>query len=141
MARLGRQTLPPLAILHCKHYRINAMKIITIEEEAWQQLNSRINAIADYLKKQEDKSYDDLWLNNHEVCQYLHISEKTLWRMRTKGEIAYSKMYGQYFYTIGAIKDMLNAYAVQSSDEFVQELMAKGKSYIEKGRQLKTDKK
>jgi len=27
------------------------MKIITIEEEAWQQLNSRINAIADYLKK------------------------------------------------------------------------------------------
>lgn len=117
------------------------MKIITIEEEAWQQLNSRINAIADYLKRQEDKSYDGLWLNNHEVCQYLHISEKTLWRMRTKGEITYSKIYGQYFYTIGAIKDMLNANAIQSSDEFVQELMAKGKSYIEKGRKLKTDKK
>ncbi len=99
------------------------MKIITIEEEAWQQLNSRINAIADYLKGQEDKSFDDLWLNNHEVCQYLHISEKTLWRMRTKGEIAYSKIYGQYFYTIGAIKDMLNANAIQSNDEFVQELI------------------
>ncbi|ULT46679.1 hypothetical protein KRR40_02755 [Niabella defluvii] len=27
------------------------MKIITIEEEAWKQLNSRINAIADYLKR------------------------------------------------------------------------------------------
>ena len=117
------------------------MKIITIEEEAWQQLNSRINAIADYLKRLGDTSYDDLWLNNHEVCQYLHISEKTLWRMRTKGEIAYSKIYGQYFYTIGAIKDMLNANAIQSSDEFVQELMAKGKSYIEKGRKLKADKK
>ncbi len=117
------------------------MKIITIEEEAWQQLNSRINAIADYLKRQEDKSYDDLWLNNHEVCQYLHISEKTLWRMRTKGEIAYSKMYGQYFYTIGAIKDLLNANAIQSSEEYVQELMVKGKSYIEKGRKLKADKK
>lgn len=60
------------------------MKIITIKEEAWQQLNSRINAIADYLKRQEDKSYDELWLNNHEVCQYLRISEKTLWRMRTQ---------------------------------------------------------
>lgn len=117
------------------------MKIITIEEEAWQQLNSRINAIADYLKRQEDKSYDDLWLNNHEVCQYLHISEKTLWRIRTKGEIAYSKMYGQYFYTIGAIKDLLNANAIQSSDEYLQELMVKGKSYIEKGRKLKADKK
>lgn len=117
------------------------MKIITIEEEAWQQLNSRINAIADYLKKQEDKSCDDLWLNNHEVCQYLHISEKTLWRMRTKGELAYSKIYRQYFYTIGAIKDMLNANAVQSTDEYVEELIAKGKSYIEKGRRLNTDKK
>ncbi len=117
------------------------MKIITIEEEAWQQLNSRINAISDYIKKQEDKSYDDLWLNNHEVCQYLHISEKTLWRMRNNGDLAYSKIYGQYFYTIGAIKDMLNANAVQTSDEYVKELMEKGKSYIEKGRKLKTDKK
>lgn len=116
------------------------MKIITIEEEAWQQLNNRINAIADYLKRLEDTSYNDLWLNNHEVCQYLHISEKTLWRMRTKGEITYSKMYGQYFYTIGAIKDMLNANVVQSSYEFVQGLMSKGKSYIEKGRKLKSEK-
>jgi len=114
------------------------MKIITIEEEAWKQLNSRINAIFDYLKRQEDISYDDLWLNNHEVCQYLHVSEKTLWRMRSKSEIAYSKIYGQYFYTIGAIKDMLNANAVQSSDAYVQGLMAKGKSYIEKGRKLKS---
>lgn len=116
------------------------MKIITIEEEAWKQLNSRINAISDYLKKLDDKSYDDLWLNNHEVCQYLHISEKTLWRMRNNSELAYSKIYGQYFYTIGAIKDMLNANAVQTSDEYVKELMEKGKSYIEKGRRLKSDK-
>ena len=127
-----------LCIVNFKSY---AMKIITIEEEAWDQLNNRITAIADYLKRLDDTSYDDLWLNNHEVCQYLHISEKTLWRMRTKGEIAYSKIYGQYFYTIGSIKDMLNANAVQSSDEYVHELIAKGKSYIEKGRKLKTDKK
>ena len=117
------------------------MKIITIEEEAWKQLNNRINAIADYLKRLDDTSYNDLWLNNHEVCQYLHISEKTLWRMRTKGEITYSKMYGQYFYTIGAIKEMLNANAIQSSEEYILELMAKGKGYIKKGRKLSENKK
>ncbi|MCT3918936.1 helix-turn-helix domain-containing protein [Elizabethkingia anophelis] len=114
------------------------MKIITIEEEAWQQLNNRINSISDYLKSLSEPDYDNLWLNNHEVCQYLHISEKTLWRMRTKGEISYSKIYGQYFYTIGAIKDMLNANVVQSGDEYVQELMDKAKSYIAKGRKLKS---
>jgi hypothetical protein len=117
------------------------MKIITIEDEAWTQLISRINTISDYLKKIENTNYDDLWLNNHEVCQYLHISEKTLWRMRTNGIITYSKIYGQYFYTIGAIKDMLNANAVQSSNEYIQELMEKGKSYIEKGRKLNASKK
>lgn len=116
------------------------MKIITIDEEAWKKLNDRIDAIAEYVKGLENTSYDELWLNNHEVCQYLHISEKTLWRMRTKGEITYSKIYGQYFYTIGAIKNILNANAVQSSDEYIKELMAKGKSYIEKGRKLKSSK-
>ncbi|TDQ10209.1 helix-turn-helix domain-containing protein [Pedobacter metabolipauper] len=116
------------------------MNIITIEEEAWKKLSSRISAISEYIKKMEDTSYDDFWLNNHEVCQYLHISEKTLWRMRNNDDLAYSKIYGQYFYTIGAIKDMLNANAVQTSDEYVKELMEKGKSYIEKGRRLKSDK-
>lgn len=114
------------------------MKIITIEEEAWRLLNERIKSISEYILKLEDTSYDSLWLNNHEVCQYLHISEKTLWRMRTKGEITYSKLYGQYYYTIGAIKDILNAHAVQTSEEYMQELMAKGKSYIEKGRKMKS---
>ncbi len=112
------------------------MKLITIKEEDWQKLNNSINAISDYIKRIEDNGYDDLWLNNHEVCQYLHISEKTLWRMRTKGEITYSKIYGQYFYTIGSIKEMLNTNAIKSSDEYVQELMAKSKNYIEKGRKL-----
>lgn len=116
------------------------MKILTIEEEAWKQLNDRLKSISEYILKLENTSYDDLWLNNHEVCQYLHISEKTLWRMRTNGELTYSKIYGQYFYTIGAIKNMLNANAVQTSDEYVEELIAKGKSYIEKGRKLNTNK-
>lgn len=116
------------------------MNIITVDEEVWKHLNERLKAISEYILKLEDTSYDSLWLNNHEVCQYLHISEKTLWRMRTNGQIAYSKMYGQYYYTIGAIKDMLNAHAVQTSDEYMQALMAKGKSYIENGRKIKAEK-
>ena len=114
------------------------MKIITIEEEAWRQLNDRINAISDYVNRQEDTSYDDLWLNNHEVCQYLHISEKTLYRMRKSGDLAYSKFYGQYFYTIGAIKAMLDANAFQSNDAYIKELTEKGKMYLEKGRKIKS---
>jgi predicted DNA-binding transcriptional regulator AlpA len=70
------------------------MKIITVDEEVWKHLNERLKAISEYILKLEDTSYDSLWLNNHEVCQYLHISEKTLWRMRTKGQIAFQKCTG-----------------------------------------------
>lgn len=116
------------------------MNIITIEEEAWKQLNDRLIFITEYILKLEDTSYNELWLNNHEVCQYLHVSEKTLWRMRTNGELAYSKFHGQYFYTIGAIKKILNTNAVKNSDEYLEELMDKSKSYIEKSRNLNSKK-
>jgi hypothetical protein len=36
---------------------------------------------------------------------------------------------------------MLNANAVQTTDEYVEQLMAQGKSYIEKGRKLKSGNK
>ncbi|MCT3897508.1 hypothetical protein HZP71_06605 [Elizabethkingia anophelis] len=42
-------------------------------------------------------------------------------------------------FTICAAIDMLNANAVQSSEEYVQELKDKAKSYIAKGRKLKTN--
>lgn len=42
------------------------------------------------------------------------------------------------FYTIGSIKDMLNANAIQSSDEFVKELMAKVKDRKKIGRNHKS---
>ncbi|WP_394356900.1 helix-turn-helix domain-containing protein [Sphingobacterium spiritivorum] len=70
------------------------MNIITVDEEVWKHLNERLKAISEYILKLEDTSYDSLWLNNHEVCQYLHISEKTLWRMRTNGQIAFQKCTG-----------------------------------------------
>lgn len=114
------------------------MKTISIEEEVWNLLNSRITAISEYLQKLEDTNYDDLWLNNHEACQYLNTSEKTLWLMRPNEDFSCSKIYDQYFY--GTIINMLNANVVQTSSKYVQELMAKGKSYIEKERKLKKNK-
>ncbi|WP_281346849.1 hypothetical protein [Sphingobacterium humi] len=33
------------------------MKLITIEEEAWNRLNERIRAISEHILKQKDRSY------------------------------------------------------------------------------------
>lgn len=116
------------------------MKVIMVEENVWKQLNERIDAIADYVKRQEDKSYDDLWFNNREVCQYLKLSEKTLYRLRVKGDLTYSKICGQYFYTLCAIKDMLKTNVVKSTGQHLQELIEKGREHIKKGRSLRLPK-
>ena len=80
-----------------------AMNLITIEESAWKALMEQLQSIENRLK-QEPIEWDYLWLNQKEICQYLHLSEKTLWRMRKRNEITYSKIYGQYFYTLGSIR-------------------------------------
>lgn len=101
------------------------MKKIIIEE-TWEQLNAKTNALSEFIKKVK-KTLIMM------ICWYkipnLHLSEKPLWCMCTNGEITYFKIYGQYFYTIGSIKEMLDANAVQISNNRVQELMTKGRGY------------
>lgn len=59
------------------------MNLITIEESAWKALMEQLQSIENRLK-QEPIEWDSLWLNQKEICQYLHLSEKTLWRMLPK---------------------------------------------------------
>ncbi len=112
------------------------MNLITLEESAWKAILEQLQSIRKHIEK-DTSHWDELWLNQHEVCQYLHLSEKTLWRMRKNGEITYSKIYGQYFYTLGSIQKLLDANVVKSTDVYVQELTEKAKSYVEKARHFK----
>ena len=57
----------------------------------WKHLNERLKAISEYILKLEDTSYDSLRLNNHEVCQYLHISEKIVAYAHQRAD-SFSKM-------------------------------------------------
>lgn len=115
------------------------MEIITVESKVWKELNEKIKYILEHLqhREKEENCYDDLWLNNHEVCEYLHISSRTLSRMRKRGEITYSKIHGQYFYTLGGIRRMFQSRRIRSNEEYLQDLIEKGKQYVEKGRNFR----
>ncbi|AZZ58450.1 helix-turn-helix domain-containing protein [Riemerella anatipestifer] len=115
------------------------MKLITIEENQWLQLRQEIQFIREYIQKQSQsiEIIDQLWLNNHEVCQYLHLSEKTLWRMRQNNEITYSKVHGQYFYTLGSIRKLMEFNVVKSTEDYLENLTQKAHSYVKKGRPIK----
>ena len=112
------------------------MNLITIEESAWKALMEQLQSIENRLK-QEPIEWDSLWLNQKEICQYLHLSEKTLWRMRKRNEITYSKIYGQYFYTLGSIRKLLISQSVENTESYLQSLTQKAKGYVEKARYFK----
>ena len=112
------------------------MNLITIEESAWKALMEQLQSIENQLK-QEPIEWDSLWLNQKEICQYLHLSEKTLWRMRKRNEITYSKIYGQYFYTLGSIRKLLFSQSVENTESYLQSLTQKAKGYVEKARYFK----
>ena len=112
------------------------MNLITIEESAWKALMEQLQSIENQLKK-EPIEWDSLWLNQKEICQYLHLSEKTLWRMRKRNEITYSKIYGQYFYTLGSIRKLLFSQSVENTESYLQSLTQKAKGYVEKARYFK----
>ena len=113
-----------------------AMNLITIEESAWKALMEQLQSIENQLK-QEPIEWDSLWLNQKEICQYLHLSEKTLWQMRKRNEITYSKIYGQYFYTLGSIRKLLFSQSVENTESYLQSLTQKAKGYVEKARYFK----
>ena len=63
------------------------MEIITIESSAFKELTEQIRDIAAFVRKHEAAIKEDIspqkeYLTSKEVCELLHISNRTLQRMR-----------------------------------------------------------
>ncbi|MFA5044300.1 MAG: hypothetical protein WC542_00020 [Paludibacter sp.] len=64
------------------------MEVITIESNAFKELEAKINLIAKLLIEQQlytNEYCNDRDVNNYDVCSLLKINESTLRRLRSKG--------------------------------------------------------
>jgi hypothetical protein len=64
------------------------MEVITIESNAFKELEAKINLIAKLLLKQQlytNEYCNDTNVNNYDVCSLLKINESILQRLRSKG--------------------------------------------------------
>lgn len=64
------------------------MEVITIESNAFKELEAKINLIAKLLIEQQlftNEYCNDNNVNNYDVCSLLKISESTLHRLRSNG--------------------------------------------------------
>ncbi len=102
------------------------MGTITIDSEAYKEVVERLKRIEEYIIGVRSTSDDleTMWVDGYSVCQYLQISERTLQRLRSKGEIPYSVLGGKVYYTLGAIKRALESRTIKRRDEQFSELRA-----------------
>lgn len=116
------------------------MEVITIESKIWKELVSKLNLIADYILSQEndEQQENEMWVDNNDVSLYLHVSLRTLQRLRASGEIAFSTVRGKHYYKVGEIKRMLEQKLIKSNKEYVKDLVANNrKNRYAKGRDFK----
>ena len=102
------------------------MGMITMDSEAYKEVVERLKRIEEYIIGVRSTSDDleTMWVDGYSVCQYLQISERTLQRLRSKGEIPYSVLGGKVYYTLGAIKRALESRTIKRSEEQFAELRA-----------------
>lgn len=107
------------------------MEVITIESRAFKQLMEKLEALSEYVYSLERPTEDtnDDWVDSQEVCRFLRISERTLQRFRTKGQITYTSLGGKYYYQLSHLKQLLKGNVIKSTQECLQGLVEHYRQY------------
>lgn len=121
------------------------MDVLIISKEEILEIKEKIDHLTQHVISLEEKicpdlpNPEDVWVDNYDVCTFLKISEKTLQRLRVRGDISYSKVSGKIYYTLADIKKMLLERKVKRTLDHYEELVKNQKLYVEQRRNTKKD--
>lgn len=119
------------------------MEVITIESQAFKEIQSKINLIVKFITALESKpaeQSEDGWVDSYEICTFLKISARTLQRLRAAGAINFSRIRGKNFYRISEIGRLMQDNVIRRSDEHLEDLIKNHQLHVEQRRNTKTDK-
>lgn len=84
------------------------MQVITIESQAFQKIVDQLEAIQQKLNKEKSTTpLSDIWMDNQDVCELLHISKRTLQHYRDTGKLPYSQIGAKIYYKASDIDGFL----------------------------------
>lgn len=84
------------------------MSKIFIEEEAFHQIISKLEAINEKLNREKATSpLSEVWLDNEEVCRLLHISKRKLQYMRDSQVLAHTRIGAKLYYKSTDVEALL----------------------------------
>jgi hypothetical protein len=107
------------------------MEVITFDSKVYKDLICKIERIADYVLKKEiiPEKEEEIWMDSFEVADLLHISTKTLQRLRKENLISYTILRGRCLYKLSEIERGLNERLItcdpQNLDEFRRNYLLK----------------
>jgi hypothetical protein len=82
-----------------------------MESEAFQKLVEKLDAISVKLNNQKETNpLSDVWMDNQDVCELLHISKRTLQHYRDSGKIPFSQVGAKIYYKSRDIDDFLQSH-------------------------------
>ena len=102
------------------------MESITIESKAFKEIIDQIGILSNYIQSTQankERNEDNEWVDNYEVCTFLKISERTLQRLRTNGEISFSRIRGRNYFKLSEIRRMLDDKLIRSKKEYLDDLI------------------
>ena len=111
------------------------MEVIGIDSELYNDLAKKIDFIADYITSQKiagsQEDIDEMWVDSYEVCTFLRISERTLQRLRSNGQVSYSIISGKSYYQIKEVKRLLENHLIKAETDCLDTLIKYHKQYNE----------
>jgi hypothetical protein len=115
------------------------MEVITMESQAFKDLQTKINVIAKFvtaIQSKAEEEPEDGWVDSYGVCTFLKISEKTLQRLRSENAVIFSRIRGKNFYRISEIERLMNENIIRRSDEHLQDLKENYQLHVEQRRNI-----
>jgi MerR family transcriptional regulator, repressor of the yfmOP operon len=87
------------------------MQVITIESQAFQKIVDQLEAIQQKLNKEKATTpLSDIWMDNQDVCELLHISKRTLQHYRDAGKLPFSQIGAKIYYKASDVDAFLESH-------------------------------
>jgi hypothetical protein len=119
------------------------MEVITVDLQAYRELMAKIDTITRFvvaLASREEEQPFNRWVDSYEVCTFLKISDKTMQRLRSSGQVNFSRIRGKNFYRISEIQRLLQENIIRWSEEQLQDLIKNHQLHVEQRRNIEADK-
>lgn len=105
------------------------MEFVKVKEKDLSTLENKVDQILDLMTRNKivrtpltlENEIENDWLDSFQVIKVLHISMKTLQRLRNEGFISYSKIRDKYYYHVSDIEEALRKRVIRCSPETIED--------------------